>query len=143
MHGTRRGSSMMRGVRADTPLMRFPLRCGRVRIVLGLICSIDGETVSLMLQARPYLLDGTVMVAETSVLICLVHQSLAPAFPSFVLCSPRPFDCLMRIVLMGVARSRTLIEFDWAIVRWWCSDGCCVLPMRPKAIRSSPLVVPL
>jgi hypothetical protein len=143
MRGIRCGSPMMRGVRAGTPLMRFLLRCGRVRTVLDLICSTDGETVSLMLRARPYLLDGTVMVAETPALICLVHQLLAPVFPSFVSCGLRPFDCLMRIVLMGVVRSRTPIRFDWVTVRWWCSDGCCVLLMRPKAIRSSLLVVPL
>jgi hypothetical protein len=101
MHGIRRGFSMMRGVRADTPLMRFPLRCGRVRIVLGLICLIDGEIADLMPRARPYLLDGTVMVAETLVLICLARRLLVIVSPSFVSCDLLPSDCLMHFVLMG------------------------------------------
>jgi hypothetical protein len=93
MHGIRRGFSMMRGVRADTPLMRFPLRCGRVHTVSGLICLTDGETASSTPRARPYLLDGTVMVAETLVLICLARRLLVIVFPSSVSCGlPLP-DC--------------------------------------------------
>jgi hypothetical protein len=69
---------------------------------LGLICLIDGETIGLTLLARPYLLDGIVMVAETLVLIYLVHQLLVPASPSFVSCDLQPFDCLMGIVPSGV-----------------------------------------
>jgi hypothetical protein len=56
-----------------------------------------------MLLARPYLLDGTVMVAETLGLICLTHRLLAPVFPSFVSCGLQLSDCLMPFVLMGVA----------------------------------------
>jgi hypothetical protein len=69
---------------------------------LGLICSTGEEIVGSTLLARPYPLDGIVMVAGTLALICLVHQLLAPAFPSFVSCGPQPFGCLMQIVLMGV-----------------------------------------
>jgi hypothetical protein len=93
---------MMQGVRADTPLMRFLLRCERVRIVLGLICSIDVGIVGLMLRARPYLLGGIVMVVETLELIGLVHQSLVLVFPSFVSCGLRLSDCSTCPVLMGV-----------------------------------------
>jgi hypothetical protein len=133
---------MMRGVQAGTPLMRFPLRCERVRTALGLIWLIDGEIVDLTLLARLYLLDGTVVVAETLALICLMHQLLAPVSPSFVSCGLRPFDYLMRIVLMGTIQSRSLVEFDWVIVPWWCSGDCCVLLMRLRAILSNLLVVP-
>jgi hypothetical protein len=101
MHGTHRGFSMMRGAQAGTPLMRSLSRCGRVHIVLGLVCWIDGEIGGLMLLARPYLLGGIVMVAETLELICLAHQSLAFVFASFVSCGLRPSDCLMLLVLMG------------------------------------------
>jgi hypothetical protein len=94
---------MMRGVQADTPLMRFLLKYERARIVLGLICLIDVGIVDLMLQAIPYLLGGIVMVVETLELIDLVHQLLVLASPSFVSCGLRPFDCLMCPVLMGVA----------------------------------------
>jgi hypothetical protein len=40
---------------------------------LGLICLIGEEIAGSMLPARPYLLDGIVMVAETLVLICLAR----------------------------------------------------------------------
>jgi hypothetical protein len=54
-----------------------------------------------MLLARPYLLDGIVMVAETLELICSAHQLLAPVFPSFVSCGLQPSDCSTLFVLMG------------------------------------------
>jgi hypothetical protein len=101
MRGTRRGFSMMRGVQADTPLMRSLLRCGRVHIVLGLICWTDGEIASSMLLARPYLLVGIVMVAETLGPICLMCRLLVLVSPSFVSCDLRPFDCSILLVLMG------------------------------------------
>jgi hypothetical protein len=62
---------------------------------------IDGEIVGLMLLARPYLLDGIVMVAETLAPIYLAHQLLALVFPSFVSCDLQPFDCLMGTVPSG------------------------------------------
>jgi hypothetical protein len=92
---------MMRGAQAGTPLMRSLLRYGRVHIVSGLICWTDGEIVSLMLLARPYLLGGIVMVAETLELICLMRRLLALISPSFVSYDLRPSDCLMLLVLMG------------------------------------------
>jgi hypothetical protein len=94
---------MMRGVQADTPLMRFLLKCERVRIVLGLICLIDVGIVDLTLQAIPYLLGGIVMVVETLEPIDLVHQLLALVSPSFVSCGLRPSDCSTCPVLMGAA----------------------------------------
>jgi hypothetical protein len=101
MRGTRRGFSMMQGVQADTPLMRSLSRYGRVHIVSGLICWTDGEIASLMLLARPYLLGGIVMVAETLEPVCLVRRLLALVSPSFVSCDLRPSDCSMPLVLMG------------------------------------------
>jgi hypothetical protein len=82
--------------------MRFLLRCERGRIVSGLICLIDGETVGSTLLARPYLPDGIVMVAETLAPICLMHQLLASVFPSFVSYDLQPFDCLMGVVPSGI-----------------------------------------
>jgi hypothetical protein len=55
-----------------------------------------------MLLARPYLLDGIVMVAEMLEPTCSTHQRLELVFPSFVSYDLRRFDCLMRFVLMGV-----------------------------------------
>jgi hypothetical protein len=91
---------MMRGAQAGTPLMRSLSRYRRVHIVSGLICWTDGEIAGLMLLARPYLLGGIVMVAETLELICLMRRLLALVSPSFVSCNLRPFDCLMLLVLM-------------------------------------------
>jgi hypothetical protein len=53
--------------------MRSPSRCERVRTVSGLICWLDEEIVDLTLPARLCPLDGTVMVAETLELICLMR----------------------------------------------------------------------
>jgi hypothetical protein len=92
---------MMQRVRADMPLMRSLSGYERVHTVSGLICWIDKGTVGLMLLARPYLLDGTVMVAETLGPTCLMHQLLALVSPSFVSCGLRRLDCLMSLVLMG------------------------------------------
>jgi hypothetical protein len=102
MHGIRREFSMMRGVRADTPLMRSLSRCRRVRIVSGLICWPDGEIVGLMPLARPYLLGSIVMVAETLELICSVRRWLELVSPSFVSGDLRRPDCLMHLFLMGI-----------------------------------------
>jgi hypothetical protein len=55
-----------------------------------------------MLLARPYLPDGTVMVAEMLELTCSVHQLLGFASPSFVSDDLRLLDCLMRLILMGI-----------------------------------------
>jgi hypothetical protein len=93
---------MMLGVQASTPLMRSLLRCKRVHIVSGLICWFDGGIANLMPLARPYLLDGIVMVAETLELICLTRRQLALTFPSFVLGDLRRLDCLMHLSLMEV-----------------------------------------
>src|ERR1700730_8385051 len=83
-----------------TPLMRFLWRCGRARTVSGLICWLGVGIIDLMLLARLRPLDGTVMVAEMLGLICLVHQRLELAFPSFVSCGLRWSDCLRCLVLM-------------------------------------------
>ena len=55
----------------------------------------------MTLLARPYLLDGIVMVAETLRLICLMRPQLAPVSPSFVSAGLRQFDCLIFLILMG------------------------------------------
>jgi hypothetical protein len=55
-----------------------------------------------MLLARPYLSDGTVMVAGTLELICSVRRLLGFVSPSFVSGDLRLLDCLMRLVLMGI-----------------------------------------
>jgi hypothetical protein len=56
-----------------------------------------------MLLARLYLLDGTVMVAETLEPICSVRQLLGFVSLSFVSGGLRLLDCLMHLVLMGIA----------------------------------------